>query len=102
MVLHCPIQPGALLQSYSVVWKKDDTEINVTTLDSKYDIDRATYALIIDPVSVNDSSTGYKCQVYVNNPNTGTKTELRYSPQTTDVSLSLTVLATSKFNPTAD
>ena len=111
VVLHCPIQPGALLQSYSVVWKKDDAEIakfepsspqNVTTLDSKYDIDKATYALIIDPVSVNDSSTGYKCQLSAENPITDTKQELHYYPQPTDVSLSLKVLSTCKFNPIAN
>ena len=113
MVLHCPIQPGALLQSYSVVWKKDDVAIikfdreasspqNVTTLNSKYAIDRATYALIIDPVSVNDSSTDYKCQVSVLNPTTSAKEVLQYNPQPTDVSLSLKVLATRKFNPSAN
>ena len=68
------------------------------TLNSKYDIDRDTYALIIDPVSVNDSSTGYKCQVSAQNPNTNAKQLLQYNPQSTDVSLSLTVPATSKFN----
>ena len=97
-VLHCPITPGALLQNYSVIWKKDNVEIaevsnphqNVNTADCKYDIDRATYALIIDPVSANDSSTGYNCHVYVSR--NSNKQELHCDPQTTNVSLSLTVL----------
>ena len=89
------------------MWTKNDDEIakfepsnpqNIMTLNSKYAIDRATYALIIDPVSVNDSSTHYKCQVSALNPKTFVKQVLQYNPQQTDVSLSLKVL-TRKFNP---
>ena len=72
---------------------------NVRKTGCRYDIDRATYALILDPVSVNDSSTDYQCQVYVNNPNTGTKQQLQYYPQSmADVGLSLTVNTNGKFN----
>ena len=60
--------------------------------NSRYDIDRVTYALIVDPVSVNDSSTSYECQVYVQNPITGTKQQLHsYPQQTSGVMLSLFV-----------
>lgn len=100
VVLPCPIEPGALLQHYSAIWMKGSVMIaeainpqNVRKTDCRYDIDRATYALIINPVSVNDSSTDYKCQVLVNNPTTRTRQQLHYYPQ----SLSLTVNANSKF-----
>ena len=99
MVLPCPFKPGALLQYYSVKWMKDSIEIAESS-NSKYRIDRATYALIIDPVSVNDTSSNYQCQMFVTNPITEVKQELQFYPQpTSDVSLSLTVVATSKFNP---
>lgn len=106
-VLPCPIQPGALLQHYSVMWKKDSivvAEITKTQAikkaNNKYDINRSTYELIINPISANDSSTNYQCHVFAHNPNTGTKQELQYSPQSgTGVPLSLTVTCTSKFGP---
>ena len=99
VVLFCPIQPGALLEYYSVIWMKDNIKIadleeleTMNKTNSRYDIDRATYALIVDPVSVNDSSTSYECQVYVQNPNTGNKQQLHFYPQqTSGVVLSLTV-----------
>ena len=96
VVLPCPIQPGALLQSYSVIWMKDSVEIansqNSRKTDSRYDIDRATYALIIDPVNVNDSSLSFQCQVFVTNPITNTKQQLQYHPQLTPgVQIFLTV-----------
>ena len=99
IVLPCPIEPGALLQSYSVIWTKNNTKIAeavnpqyITKINSKYDIDRSTYALIINPVSVNDTSTEYRCQVLVENPITHTKQQLHYNPQAgSDLSLSLSV-----------
>ena len=98
VVLPCPFKPGALLQYYAVVWRKDSIEIAIAP-NSKYRIDGATYALIIDPVSVNDTSSNYQCQMFVTNPITDSKQELQFYPQpTSDVSLSLTVVATSKFN----
>jgi hypothetical protein len=97
VVFPCPIQPGALLRYYSVQWTKDDIKIaTAPNCNSKYRIDRTTYALIIDPVSVNDTSSSYQCQVAVTYPNTNNKLVLR---PTSGVSLSLTVVATSKFNP---
>ena len=103
MVLPCPFKPGALLQYYTVKWMKDSIEIaKAPNCNSKYRIDRATYALIIDPVSVNDTSSSYQCQMFVTNPKTNTKVQLQFYPQpTSEISLSLTVVnvATSKFNP---
>ena len=94
--LHCPIQPGALLQHYSVIWMKDGVEIansqSIREPNNRYDIDRATYALIIDPVDENDTSLNYQCQVFVTNPITNTKQQLQYYPPlTSGMQLSLTV-----------
>ena len=98
VILPCPIQPGALLQYYSVIWTKDSNEIansqNSVTTNGKYGIDRSTYSLIIDPVDANDTSPSYQCQVYVHNPTTDIKQQLHYYPQTiSDVSLQLTVIS---------
>ncbi len=83
--LHCPIQPGALQQHYSVKWTKDDVEIansqSIGTSESRYDIDRATYALAIDPVDESDTSSSYRCLVFVTNPITYTKQQLQHYPQ---------------------
>ena len=96
--LHCPIQPGALQQYYSVKWTKDGVEIansqSIGEPDSRYDIDGATYALIIDPIIIADTSSNYQCQVFVTNPITDTKQQLQYYPQLApSVQLSLTVNA---------
>ena len=97
-LLPCPIQPGALLQYYSVAWMKASVTIaeltttnpqDIRKTDSRYDIDRATYALIIDPVSVNDTNTNYQCQVSVQNPMTNTQQQLRYNLQPMSVSLTI-------------
>ena len=92
--LHCPIQPGALLQHYSVIWMKDGVEIansqSIREPNNRYDIDRATYALIIDPMDENDTSSNYQCQVFVTNPITNTKQRLQYFPQLAGMQLSLT------------
>ena len=78
-VLACPIQPGALIQYYSVEWYKETSllaqaagrefisKVSIVE-DSRYNIDRATYSLTIDPVNINDTSTYYKCQVFVTHP----------------------------------
>ena len=98
VVLPCPMQPGALLQYYSVIWTKDSNEIansqNSVTTNGKYGIGGSTYSLIIDPVDANDTSPSYQCQMYVHNPTTDTKQQLHYYPQTvSDVSLQLTVIS---------
>ena len=94
--LQCPIQPGALQQYYSVIWTKDDIEIansqSIGRPESRYDIDRATYALSIDPVDEGDTSSSYQCQVFVSNPITNTKQQLQHYPQlASGVQLSLKV-----------
>ena len=94
MVIPCPIQPGVLIQQYSAKWTKDDVTIASSTdpqsIDnSPYEIDRATYSLIIDPISVNDTSTDYQCELSVTNPNSNVRQILEQSPQ---VSFSLNVI----------
>ena len=99
VVLLCPIQPGALLQHYSVRWMKDDTAIARfnpqrvrTAIDnnySRYEIDRADYSLIIKSVNINDTSiVGYHCDLTVHRP-----TLSQYVLQSTpSVTLSLKVI----------
>ena len=84
VVLPCPIQPGALLQQYSFLWLKDDELIIESQYqyspsiagDSRYQINVSTFSLIIDPVSVNDSSMNYQCIVVVTRPITGSRFQL--------------------------
>ena len=59
---------------------KNDVEIansqSIRKSESRYDIDRATYALIIDPVylvRVTLVQLSYQCQIFVTNPNTNAK-----------------------------
>ena len=96
VVLPCPIQPGALLEQYSVIWRKGDTRIveainpqDVRRAEPRYNIDRATYSLIIDSVNINDTSSGYQCELEVTNPLTNAVNMLQLS---SEVSLSLTVI----------
>ena len=97
VVLHCPIQPGAFLQQYSVRWMKGGIPIanvnnaqNVMTADdSHYQIDRGRYSLIISSVNVNDTSTDYQCDLSVLNPVTSVLQVLQPS---TPVTLSLKVI----------
>ena len=83
--VRCPMQPDALQQHYLVIWMKEGVEIansqSTRKSSSRYDIDRTTYALIIDPMSVNDTSSSYQCQLFVINPITDTKQRLQYYPQ---------------------
>ena len=79
-----------------MIWTKDDVEIansqSIGKPESRYDIDRATYALSIDPVDEGDTSSSYQCQVFVSNPITNTKQQLQHYPQlASDVQLSLRV-----------
>ena len=74
-VLDCPIHPGALLQFYSVTWKKNGVGIaqlsspsGLTSIDSRYEINQSTFSLTIDPANVNDSSNNYQCDAYVKDP----------------------------------
>ena len=81
VVLPCPIQPGAFIQYYSVEWSIEKSTVvrrnTVTADDSRYNIDRATYSLIIDPVNINDTSTRYGCQLFVINPITDNVQQLQ-------------------------
>ena len=98
VVLLCPVQPGALLQQYSVRWKKDNSAITdydpwsvLTAIDSRYNINRANYSLIINSVTINDTSADYKCELRVMNPSTHTLQKLQPSSPAL-VSLSLKVI----------
>ena len=97
VVLHCPIQPGMLLQQYSVRWTKHGTLIAkvtnpqsvMTADDSHYQIDRDRYSLIISSVTINDTSTDYQCELSVANPLTNVLQILYPSPP---ITLSLKVI----------
>ena len=79
-IIECPVKPGALLQHYYVAWYKDDNLIaeldNLEQTDSRYDIDRSTFSLIINSSNINDTSTNYQCEVYVQNPLSDTNTKI--------------------------
>ena len=107
-ILQCPIQPGALLQQYSVSWYKEGIEIarktinpqTVTTVDdSRYKIDRDTYSLIIDSANTNDTSSNYQCELFVTNPITNSQEMLQPSPS---VTLSLEVNGYRKYNKNSE
>lgn len=87
-ILPCPVPPGALLESYSVTWSKDD--ITVMFSDPRFDLNKA-YSLVIHSVNLNDSSFNYRCVLCVTNPNTGTRREVRMYPDR-DIPLTLHVI----------
>ena len=72
-ILHCPIQPGALVQYYYGRWEKDGNTLvqlpqpingnpqEIVRSDSRYDLDRTTFSLIIDSVEVSDAGDDYRC-----------------------------------------
>lgn len=89
-ILPCPTPPGALLQSYSVIWMKDDVtivtaenpqNINAFTMNDypRFDLDSA-YSLVIHSVNLNDSSSNYHCVLSVTNPLTDAKREVQPYP----------------------
>jgi hypothetical protein len=96
-VLDCPIQPGALLHRYSVRWTKGHTPIaaipnpqgELECADPRYQIDRGRYSLIINSVTVNDTSTDYRCELFVTIPITHSRHQLQ---PTTCTPLSLKVI----------
>ena len=100
-VLRCPIEPGALLQFYSVIWMKDSTMIgaheranyqNFMSIDpERYDIDD-DYSLLIHSVNANDSSSNYKCVLSVTYPRTDTKHELQPYRQVHEIPLTLNII----------
>lgn len=97
IVLQCPIQPGALLEYYSVKWMKGNVPIakarnpyDISTVNSRYSIDATSYSLAIDDVGLNDSST-YRCDLFATIPATKARRRLRFN-QDRDILLSLRVL----------
>ena len=99
-ILPCPIQPGALLQQYSVRWMKGSAPIAklinphnwLECTDTRYQIDRGSYSLIINYVTINDTSTDYECELFVRIPHTDAKHMLQSIPS---VTLSLKVISKS-------
>ena len=95
-VLDCPIQPGALLQYYSVRWTKNGAPLpqlqgssqDDLNTDIRYNIDRSTFSLIISSITFSDSSDDYQCEIYVQNPLKGDNNRLMPSRE---VSLILAV-----------
>ena len=79
-VLHCPIQPGALVQYYYGRWEKDGNTLvqipqpingnpqDIVRSDSQYDLDRTTFSLIINSVEVADAGDNYQCILNVVDP----------------------------------
>ena len=79
-ILHCPIQPGALVQYYYGRWEKDGNTLiqlpqpingnpqEIVRSDSRYDLDRTTFSLIINSVEVSDAGDDYPCILYVVDP----------------------------------
>ena len=67
--------------------------------DSRYNIDRATFSLIIDPVNINDTSTYYKCQVFAINPITDViqQLQLYLAPSNHLIFLNLSLQVISKY-----
>ena len=57
--------------------------------DSRYQIDSGSYSLIINPVTINDTSSDYQCEIFVTIPITNAKYMLQPSSQ---VALSLNVI----------
>ena len=55
--------------------------------DSRYNLERSTFSLKINPVNMGDSSTSYMCEVYVKYPQSQDVSKLKSS----DVSLTLYV-----------
>ena len=96
-IIQCPIKPGALLQHYYVAWYKDDILIaeldNLVHTDSRYDINMSTFSLIINSSNINDTSTNYQCEVYVQNPLSDTNTKIN-----TEIDDKLTLQVYGKFS----
>ena len=102
VVLPCPVPPGALRQSYSVIWMKESLPIltvnpenhTIARTDPRYGIDDI-FSLIIESVNdVNDSNSCYECMLYSTNPVTDVRHELQSHPQR-NIKLTLNVLATA-------
>jgi hypothetical protein len=80
-IIRCPIQPGALSQLYYGTWTRNGVTLaeipeppnenspqDVIQPDTRFDIDRDTFSLIIDSVEANDAGNNYECSLRVFNP----------------------------------
>lgn len=75
--LYCGITPGALIQSYYVIWEVSGRIIYRTRpnrspeiFDSRYRLNPLNFSLIIDNVRLDDASREYRCILSVVDPNT--------------------------------
>ena len=79
-VLHCPIQPGVLTQYYYGRWEKNgDTLVtipqpihgnpqDIVRSESRYDLNKTTFSLIINSVEASDAGDNYQCFLNVVDP----------------------------------
>ena len=107
-ILHCPIQPGALVQYYYGRWEKDGSTLvqlpqpingnpqEIVRSDSRYDLDRTTFSLIINSVEVSDAGDDYLCILYVVDP----RNDLPINLQTGTAHLTLMVNGKPQVIPT--
>lgn len=79
-VLRCPLQPGALVSYYYGSWERDGETLveipapnngnpqDIVRSDTRYDLERATFSLIINSVEPTDADSSYVCILSVFNP----------------------------------
>ena len=79
-VLRCPLQPGALVSYYYGSWERDGETLveipppnngnpqDIVRSDTRYDLERATFSLIINSVVPTDADSSYVCILSVFNP----------------------------------
>ncbi len=86
-VINCPIQSGALSQLYYGTWTRNGATLaeipepldennprDVIQSDTRFNIDRNTFSLIIDSVEANDAGNNYECSLRVFNPGPSSNT----------------------------
>ena len=76
----CPQRPGALYQRYYGNWKNSSSNQildrierpsipgEATAPDSRYNIERYTFTLLINDVMLSDSGLWYQCELLVEDP----------------------------------
>ena len=79
-VIHCPIQPGKLIQYYYGQWVKDGNTLvelpqpingnpqEIVQSDNRYNLDTSTFSLIINSIEVSDAGDNYQCILNVIDP----------------------------------
>ena len=59
--------------------------------NSRLDLDSA-YSLVIHSVNLNDSSSDYQCMLFVTNPNTHTKQEVKPAYPYREITITLNII----------